>query len=87
MHTKFHERAGVSMSKLPSVMWLEAGPLVAAALRDSERGRVISIPSVRYKAMIWLARVGPKAAVRRVSAKLSSSRRKPAPAAQAESHL
>jgi uncharacterized protein len=88
VHTEFHERAGVSMSKLPAVMWLDVEPLVAAALRDSERGKVVSIPSVRYKAMIWLARVGPKSAVRRVSAKLSSSRRKPtAPAEQAESHL
>jgi short-subunit dehydrogenase len=88
VHTEFHERAGVSMSKLPDVMWLEAGPLVASALRDSERGKVISIPSVRYKTMIWLARVGPKGAVRRISAKLSSSRRTPtAPAEQAESHL
>ncbi len=77
VRTEFHERAGVSMSKLPGVMWLDVEPLVAAALRDSERGKVISIPSVRYKVMIWLARVGPKAAVRRVSAKLSSSRRKP----------
>lgn len=79
VHTEFHERAGVSMSKLPDVMWLEARPLVSAALRDSERGKVVSIPSARYKVMIWLARVGPKAAVRAVSARLSSSRRKPAP--------
>ncbi len=87
VHTEFHERAGVSMSKLPDVMWLEAAPLVAAALRDSERGKVVSIPSVRYKAMIWLARVGPMSAVRKVSAKLSSSRRNPTQTTeQAESH-
>ncbi len=87
VRTEFHERAGVSMSKLPGVMWLEIEPLVASALRDSERGKVVSIPSVRYKTLIWLARVGPKGAVRRISAKLSSSRRRPTAAAeQAESH-
>jgi short-subunit dehydrogenase len=87
VHTEFHERGGVSMSKLPDVLWLDIEPLVATALRDSERGRVVSIPSVRYKVLIWLARVGPRSALRRVSAKLSSSRRRPsAPAEQAESH-
>jgi short-subunit dehydrogenase len=88
VHTEFHERGGVSMSKLPGVMWLDVEPVVAAALRDSERGKVVSIPSVRYKVLMWLARVGPRSAVRGVSAKLSSSRRNPTAAAeQAESHL
>jgi short-subunit dehydrogenase len=82
VHTEFHERGGVSMSKLPDVMWLDVEPLVRSALRDSERGKVVSIPSVRYKVLIWLARVGPRAAVRRVSAKLSSSRRNPSAVAE-----
>lgn len=82
VRTEFHSRAGVSMSKLPEVMWLPIEPLVATALRDSERGKVVSIPSARYKVLIWLARVGPRGAVRRVSARLSSSRRHPEPAEQ-----
>jgi hypothetical protein len=56
-------------------LWLDAGPLVRSALRDLDRGRVISIPSVRYKLLIWFARHLPRGAVRSISRAISSSRR------------
>jgi short-subunit dehydrogenase len=77
VHTEFHERAGVTTSSIPNFLWIDAEPLVKAALKDVERGKVISIPTIRYRALIWLARHAPKSAIRRISASISSSRRKP----------
>jgi hypothetical protein len=77
VRTEFHERAGISSSSIPNSLWVDAEQLVEACLRDVERGKVISIPTVRYKVLIWLARHAPKGAIRKVSGSISSSRRKP----------
>ena len=74
VHTEFHERAGISKGGIPSWMWLDSESLVRSALRDAERGKVISIPSVRYKVLIWFARHLPRSVVRSVSRAISSSR-------------
>src|SRR3954453_19759474 len=67
VRTEFHERAGVPVSGIPSALWLDADELVAAALKDLVRGRVISVPSLRYRSLILLARHGPRGGVRAVS--------------------
>ena len=74
VHTEFHDRAGISKGGIPSWMWLDSERLVRSALRDAERGKVISIPSVRYKVLIWFARHLPRSAVRSISRAISSSR-------------
>jgi hypothetical protein len=43
-------------------------------MRDAERGKVISLPSFRYKTLIWLARHVPRSTNRWISRKISSSR-------------
>jgi short-subunit dehydrogenase len=70
VHTEFHARAGISKGGIPS----DSEKLVRSALRDAERGRVISIPSVRYKVLIWFARHLPRSTVRAISRAISSSR-------------
>jgi uncharacterized protein len=75
VRTEFHARAGIRASSIPSQLWLEADELVADALRDLERGRVLSIPSVRYRALMWFARHAPRRTVRWASRAISSSRR------------
>ena len=45
-----------------------------AALRDADRGKVISIPSARYKVLMWLVRHLPRSTVRAISRAISSSR-------------
>jgi hypothetical protein len=55
-------------------MWLDADELVAACLRDVDRGRVLSIPTARYRSVIWMLRHVPRGVVRSVSAKISSAR-------------
>jgi short-subunit dehydrogenase len=77
VRTEFHERAGIRASSIPNSLWVDAESLVRAALRDVDRGKVISIPTIRYRVLIWLVRHAPKSAVRAISGSISSSRRKP----------
>ena len=77
VRTEFHDRAGIRSSSIPNFMWLDAEQLVSAALRDVDRGTVISIPTLRYRTLIGLARLAPKGAIRSFSGAISSSRRKP----------
>jgi short-subunit dehydrogenase len=74
VHTEFHERAGIRGSAIPGPLWIDVEPLVESALQDAARGKVISIPSVRYKSLIWFARHLPKGAVRGISRAISTSR-------------
>lgn len=74
VRTEFHQRAAIGTSKIPNALWLDTEQLVTACLRDVDRGKVISIPTVRYKVLVGLLRHAPKGAVRSVSAAISSSR-------------
>ncbi|WP_037912441.1 SDR family NAD(P)-dependent oxidoreductase [Actinacidiphila yeochonensis] len=67
VRTEFHQRAGMDASRLPSFAWLDADAVAAAAVRDLARGRVVSVPSVRYKAAVALARHVPASLYGRVS--------------------
>ena len=75
VRTEFHQRADIAMSKVPSLMYLDADKLVADCLHDAAQRKVISIPSMRYKAMMILVRVAPRGIVRNVSARISSGHR------------
>jgi short-subunit dehydrogenase len=57
--TEFHERMGVSTEGVPRFLWLDVRDLVRLALRDIDRGRAVSIPTVRYKIVAQLARLLP----------------------------
>lgn len=60
-HTTFHERMGLAVGQegVPGFMWLNAADVVRAGLRDAALGRSVSIPSLRYKAIVALTRVLP----------------------------
>ena len=58
--TEFHERAHLGTSGIPDVLWLDAPALVAECLHDAERGKVISVPSRRYKVIGAAARLAPR---------------------------
>jgi hypothetical protein len=78
VRTNFHDAAGIKSSSIPNAMWLEPEPLVRAALKDADRGKVISIPTIRYRTLFWLVRHAPKSTIRSISGAISSDRRKPA---------
>jgi short-subunit dehydrogenase len=64
VHTEFHARAGIDMAKLPSFMWLEVDDVVSASLADVAAGKVISVPSLQYKALVGASRLIPRGLVR-----------------------
>lgn len=61
VHTNFHERLGLPPGEegIPGWMWLHAPDVVREALRDVARGRSVSIPSLRYKALVAASRLLP----------------------------
>ncbi len=67
-HTNFHERMGLPPGQegIPDAMWLDARDVVAESLRDVARGKAVSVPSLRYKAIVGLTRLLPAALVARV---------------------
>ncbi|MFI5657385.1 SDR family NAD(P)-dependent oxidoreductase [Streptomyces sp. NPDC051684] len=60
VRTEFHERAGMGTGNIPKWMWLDADKLVGAALTDLSRGRTLSIPDPRYKALMGVVKVTPR---------------------------
>ncbi len=68
-HTNFHERAGLPPGEegVPGWMWLDAPAVVRESLRDVARGRAVSIPSAKYKALVVLSRLAPPALVARAA--------------------
>ncbi|MFJ5176970.1 SDR family NAD(P)-dependent oxidoreductase [Streptomyces griseoviridis] len=61
VRTEFHARAGMGTDNIPGWMWLDADKVVAAALHDLARGRSLSIPDPRYKALMGMVKVTPNA--------------------------
>jgi short-subunit dehydrogenase len=57
--TEFHQRAGIG-TRGPGMLWLSADRVVDDALRDLERGRILSIPSKRYRVLATLSRMSPR---------------------------
>lgn len=63
--TEFHHRMGWRPRGLPGPLWLEVDTVVATALRDLRRNRVVSVPGLPYRGMSALARVLPRSLLRR----------------------
>ena len=59
-HTEFHERGEMDVSYLPDIAWLDAPEVVSAAIADSRKGKAISVPSAKYKAVVGLLQVAPR---------------------------
>jgi uncharacterized protein len=60
IRTEFHERAGMETGSIPGWMWLDADAVVGAAMKDLARGRSVSIPDARYKALMGAVRLLPR---------------------------
>jgi short-subunit dehydrogenase len=67
-HTRFHERMGLPPGKegIADWMWLDASEVVSQSLRDAARGKAVSVPSLRWKAITAAARVLPASVTARV---------------------
>jgi len=62
--TEFQSRAGVSRGAIPSFFWLDPAQVAEQALRDLDRGRVVSVPTARYRVLTAAARLTPRAVLR-----------------------
>ncbi|MFE9920244.1 SDR family NAD(P)-dependent oxidoreductase [Streptomyces sp. NPDC005774] len=60
VRTEFHERAGMGTDNIPNWMWLDADKVAEAALADLSRGKSVSIPDPRYKALMGAAKLVPR---------------------------
>ncbi|MCU1415915.1 MAG: short-chain dehydrogenase [Schumannella sp.] len=78
VRTEFHQRASIRGSSIPGALWLDSEYLVRECLRDVDRGKVVSMPSVRYRPLSWLLRHLPRSTVRTISRRISLSRSKAA---------
>lgn len=67
VHTEFHERGQVDTSGAPGFMWLSVDRVVDECLRDLARGKVISIPSRRYRLVVGVGRHLPSSFVVRLA--------------------
>jgi len=63
-HTEFQERAGISKPG-PDFIWLDPADLVRDCLRDVDKGRVVSVPGLQYKALVGLLGVLPRPLIRK----------------------
>ncbi|WP_420114012.1 SDR family NAD(P)-dependent oxidoreductase [Pseudactinotalea sp.] len=70
-HTEFHARLGLPPGQegIPGWMWLDAPDVIAESLRDIDRGKALSVPSRRYKAIVALLKVVPAGVAARASAR------------------
>lgn len=68
-HTDFHERMGLPPGQegVMRGMWLDARDVVRISLRAADRGRAVSIPSLRYRLIVGVARVLPAGLLARVA--------------------
>jgi len=67
VRTEFHQHAGIDMSKIPEWLWCDADDVVATAMRDLKRGRLVCVPGTTYKFVTFGMRHLPRGLMRRVS--------------------
>ncbi|MGH3468186.1 MAG: SDR family NAD(P)-dependent oxidoreductase [Thermocrispum sp.] len=73
-HTEFHQRVGDDKSRIPSALWLDADRVVRECLRDLDRGRAVSVPGKRWKALVFAVRAMPSPLRRAVGGRIAARR-------------
>jgi short-subunit dehydrogenase len=68
VRTEFHSRAGIDVGNRRGPFWLEAGRVVEDCLTDLARGKVVSVPSPQYKAVVAAVDLLPRPVLRRLLA-------------------
>ena len=74
VRTEFHQRAGIDMSSTPEKAWLTPDEVVSQSLKDLEAGKLISVASARYKAVVAFATFLPRPLVRRIASRAGRGR-------------
>ncbi|MDR1264651.1 MAG: SDR family NAD(P)-dependent oxidoreductase [Propionibacteriaceae bacterium] len=78
IETEFHKRAGIQANAFPAALkplvYVPADQVVDQALEALAKGKTTCVPTKRWAAAVWLARVIPESLNRKVSAALTDSR-------------
>lgn len=64
--TEFHSRAGIAAHQMPDWVWLRAEDVVRKGLRDLRKGKLVSVPSARYKTVVGALKITPRRALHRI---------------------
>lgn len=75
VRTEFHQRAAINTRAIPAWVWVDADRCVREALADVEAGRVLSVPTKRWKVTAWVLQHAPRRLVRAISRSVRASRR------------
>jgi hypothetical protein len=67
VRTEFHQRAGITSLPVPARMWLRAEDVVRDGLHDLRRGKLVSVPDVKYKVIVAAMRHLPHGLVNRLT--------------------
>ncbi|GIW43229.1 MAG: dehydrogenase [Candidatus Binatia bacterium] len=71
--TEFQARAGLSVSRVPSLLWMSADEVVDASLAALEKGQVVVVPGATYKAMALATGWVPRLVTRRIAGMVGRS--------------
>lgn len=74
--TDLHRRAGVKRPKLPSWAWVSPEQVASCALEAAERGRVVAIPTLKWRIAAAFLNYAPAAIPRKISKMIVKSRGK-----------
>lgn len=74
VRTEFHDRASINASTIPDWAWIDKTVLVREALADAEKGKVFSVPTLRWKLAVAGVRMLPRSVVRWISGLVTSKR-------------
>lgn len=74
VHTEFHERAGIDMTSMPGLLWLNVDDVVTESLADVAKGKAVSIPGLQYKVLTGAGRIIPRGLVRAFTKKIGRGR-------------
>jgi short-subunit dehydrogenase len=74
VRTQFHAKSGVPRPKVPRWVWVDVNLVAETALADAAAGKVVSIPTAKWRFALWVAQHGPQGIVRSISRRIVFSR-------------
>ncbi|MGE2721086.1 SDR family NAD(P)-dependent oxidoreductase [Mycolicibacterium celeriflavum] len=60
VRTDWHRRAGIDMGSVPSFWWLDVDEVIRKCMADVARGKVISVPGAKNKALVTAKKLLPR---------------------------